>query len=107
MAPEKNRSGLEKMIEVVVMGSVELAKFDVGLGKEHNITGNEVIQERVVCCIHVCVEIRAGRDFVTRAMQLTTAHQIDVFGTRNENSRSDTPFLAQKALFEGSSQKRD
>ena len=91
MTPEKNRSGLEKVVEVVVMGSVELAKFDIGLGKEHNVSGNEVVEGRVVLCIHVCVQIGAGRDFVPCATQLTTAHQVDVLGARSESSTDQIP----------------
>ena len=93
-AAQKNHSRLEEMIDVVVGGAVELAQLHARLALDEHVPGDEVVEDWVILGVLECVEIRSGRNAVASAGQLTTAHRVDVFGSRKKRFRENTPCRA-------------
>lgn len=93
-AAQKNHSRLEEMIDVVVGGAVELAQLHARLALDEHVAGDEVVEDWVILGVLECVEIRSGGNAVASAGQLTTAHRVDVFGSRKKRFRGNTPCRA-------------
>ena len=95
-AAQKDHSGLEEMIDVVVGGAAELAELHARLALDEHVAGDEVVEDWVVLGVLECVEIRSGGNAVASAGQLATAHRVDVFGSRKKRFRGNTPCRARR-----------